>query len=65
MVAQALKLKKAIESEVVTFEEKGITVKVSGDQKIKELVVNGVTDKNLVEVINKALKNPKKRQPGK
>ena len=52
MVAQALRLKKAIESEIIV----GITVKVSGDQKVKELVVNGTVNKVLVEVINKALK---------
>ena len=56
MVAQALRLKKAIESEIIVFEENGITVKISGDQKIKELVVNGSVNKVLVEVINKALK---------
>ncbi|MCL4384680.1 YbaB/EbfC family nucleoid-associated protein [Patescibacteria group bacterium] len=56
MVAQALKLKKAIESEVITYEENGISIKVSGDQKIKDLVIDGAVNKNLVEVINKALK---------
>ena len=56
MVAQALRLKKAIESEIIVVEENGITVKVSGDQKVKELVVNGTVNKVLVEVINKALK---------
>lgn len=56
MVAQALRLKKAIESELITFEENGIIVKVSGDQKIKELVINGSVNKVLVDVMNKALK---------
>ncbi len=56
MMAQAIKLKRAIESEIITFEENGIVIKVSGDQKIKELTVNGVANKNLTEVINKALK---------
>ncbi len=56
MMAQAIKLKRAIESEIITFEENGIVIKVSGDQKIKDLTVNGVANKNLIEIINKALK---------
>lgn len=56
MVSQALKLKKAIESEVLEIEESGIKIKVSGDQKIKFLSVNGVENKILLDTINKALK---------
>jgi len=56
MIAKALKLKKAVEQEMVTIEESGIEIEVSGDQKIKKLSVNGVENKILVEVINKALK---------
>jgi len=56
MLAKAFQLKKAVEAEVVEFEENGITVKVSGDQKIKSLVVNGVENKLLVETVNKAMK---------
>lgn len=56
MLAQAFKLKKAVEAEVVTVEENGIIVEVSGDQKVKKLVVNGGENKMLVEIINKALK---------
>lgn len=56
MLAQAFKLKKAVEAEIIDYEEAGIVVKVSGDQKVKQLVVNGVENKILVEVINKAMK---------
>lgn len=56
MLAQAFKLKKAVEEEVVEVEESGIKVKVSGDQKVKFLSVNGVENKMLVDVVNKALK---------
>lgn len=56
MLAQAFKLKKAIEAEVITIEENGILIEVSGDQKIKKLVINGAENKLLVEVINKAMK---------
>lgn len=56
MLAQAYKLKKAVEAEVVEIEENGIKIKVSGDQKIKDLSINGMENKVLVEVINKAMK---------
>lgn len=56
MIAQALKLKKAVEAEMVEIEENGILIKVSGDQKIRSLSINGAENKILVEVINKAMK---------
>jgi len=56
MLAQAFKLKKAVEDEIIELEEGGIKIKVSGDQKIKFLSINGMENKMLVEVINKAMK---------
>jgi hypothetical protein len=56
MLAKAFKLKKAIEGEVTEIEESGIKISVSGDQKIKNLTVNGTENRILVEVINKAMK---------
>jgi hypothetical protein len=56
MLAQAFKLKKAIEDETVELEENGIKIKVSGDQKVKYLSINGVENKVLIDMINKALK---------
>jgi predicted HAD superfamily phosphohydrolase YqeG len=56
MLAKAFRLKKAIEGEVTEIEENGIKVSVSGDQKIKNLTVNGVENRILLDVINKAMK---------
>lgn len=56
LMVQALKLKKALESELTEMDENGISIKVSGDQKIKYLSVNGSENKILTEVINKAMK---------
>ena len=56
MLAQAYKLKKAIETEVVEVEENGIKVSVSGDQRIKFLSINGMENKVVVDTINKAMK---------
>lgn len=56
MLAKALKLKRAVESEYVDVEENGVVIKISGDQKVKFLSINGIENKVLVEAINKALK---------
>jgi len=56
MLAQAFKLKKAVEAEMVVIEENGIKISVSGDQKVKYMSINGVENKLLVDTINKALK---------
>jgi len=56
MLAQAYKLKKAVEAEIVEVEENGIKISVSGDQKIKFLSINGMENKILVDTINKAMK---------
>lgn len=56
MIAQAFKLKRAVEAEIIEYEEAGIIIRISGDQKIKFLSINSVENKILIEVINKALK---------
>ena len=56
LMAKAFKLKKALELELTELEENGVLVKVSGDQKVKFLSINGAENKVLVEVINKAMK---------
>jgi len=56
LMTKALKLKKALESELTELEENGVLIKVSGDQKVKYLSINGAENKVLVEVINKAMK---------
>lgn len=56
MMAQAFKLKKAVEAESVEIDENGVKIIASGDQKIKFLSVNGVENRILVDTINKALK---------
>jgi len=56
LMTKAFKLKKALESELTELEENGVLIKVSGDQKVKFLSINGAENKILVEVINKAMK---------
>jgi DNA-binding protein YbaB len=56
MLAQAYKLKKAVEAETVEIEENGVKITVSGDQKVKFLSINGMENKVLLDTINKAMK---------
>lgn len=61
MLMQVMRLKKEVEGSSYDTDEEGIVVNVGGfmamgEPKIKSLVVNGVENKKLLEVINKALK---------
>jgi len=61
MLMQVMKLKKEVESGSYDTDEDGIVVKLGGfmamgEPKIKTLIVNGVENKKLLEIINKALK---------
>lgn len=60
-IMQVMKLKKEIENVSYDHEENGIVVNVGGfmamgEPKVKNLSVNGVENKALIEAINKALK---------
>jgi DNA-binding protein YbaB len=61
MAMQVFKMKKEIESQSYEFEDAGIKIVVTGfmamsEPKLKNLVINGVENKAIVEAINKALK---------
>lgn len=58
--SQAMRLKKALSFEEVTVEESGVKVRITGDQKVKEVFVSGEPNKALVNVLNKAIKKSQK-----
>ncbi len=60
MRAQAVKIQKKLKKEEIEIEEGGVRIVVSGDQKVKELEINGMTNKKTVEVINKAIEKSQK-----
>jgi hypothetical protein len=60
MLSKALKIKKVIEAEVSVEEREGIRVEIRGDQKIKSVKVDGVEQKKLVDVMNRAMKKSQK-----
>lgn len=56
---QAKMLEKAAAAETETYEEGGIKVVASGDQKVQKIEVDGDELKDIVKVINKALDKAK------
>jgi nucleoid-associated protein EbfC len=53
---QAKVMQQDLAAEEITVEEGDIMVVISGDQKIKQFSVQGVTSKDAVKVLNKAIK---------
>ncbi len=56
----AMKMKKALSKEEVEIEEKGVKVVMDGTQKLKEVLINGEKNQNLVDAVNKAIKKSQK-----
>lgn len=53
---QAMAIQRQLAAEEVVVEEQDIKVVMTGDQKIKELSVKGVSNQSLIDVLNKAIK---------
>jgi DNA-binding protein YbaB len=56
MMADAFRLRKALESEVVQIEEDGVKVCIGGDFRIRSIHLDDFENVVLKDVINKALK---------
>lgn len=61
MRQQAKELQRELEKVTETVERSGIEVKVSGDQKVLYMKVNGEEREDIVETINKAMKKVQKK----
>jgi DNA-binding protein YbaB len=53
---QAMQMQKALAQEEIVIEEGEVRVVISGDQRIKEFSVQGVTSDVAVTALNKAIK---------
>jgi len=53
---QALALQRQLAAEEVVVEEQGVRVVITGDQRIKELSVQGISNQVLIDVLNKAIR---------
>jgi DNA-binding protein YbaB len=53
---QAMQMQKNLSGQQVVVEENGVKVVMSGDQKVIELSIQGISNEVLNEVINKAIR---------
>ncbi len=62
MMADAYKIRKAIEAETVNVEENGIKITIGGDLKIKKISISGEEDNKLKNSINNAIRKVQELQ---
>lgn len=53
---QAMQIQRQLAAEEITVEKKGITIVITGDQKIQSISTNGKSDKDIAEAVNEAVK---------
>jgi len=53
---QAVRMQQALAGEEVVVEKNGVKVIMSGDQKIKELIIDGEENKRVMEAVAEAIK---------
>lgn len=53
---QAVKMQQVLSAEEVTVERNGVKVVMSGDQKIKQLLIDGAEDWRVKEALSEAIK---------
>ena len=53
---QAMQMQKNLSGQQITVEENGVKIVISGDQKIMELSIQGISNEVLNEVLNKAIR---------
>jgi len=53
---QAMAIQKQLAQEEIEINEDNIRIVISGDQKLKSLEIDGLTNERVLELINKAIK---------
>lgn len=53
---QAMQIQKELQGEEVNVEKNGVEILITGDQRIKEIRVNGKSDNDVKEAVNEAIK---------
>ncbi len=53
---QAMQIQRQLQAEEITVDKNGVSIIITGDQKIKEIVTNGRSDKDIREAVNEAVK---------
>lgn len=53
---QAMQIQKVLQAEELDIEKNGVSIKITGDQKVKDIKTNGRSDDDIKEAINEAVK---------
>lgn len=53
---QAMQMQKNLAQQQITVEENGVKIVITGDQRILELSIQGLTNEVLTDVINKSIR---------
>ncbi len=53
---QAMQMQKNLAGQTITVEENGVKVVITGDQRIVELSIQGISNEVLNEVLNKSIR---------
>lgn len=53
---QAMQMQKNLSSQQITIEENGVKIVITGDQRIVELSIQGISNEVLNDVLNKAIR---------
>ena len=56
MRQQAMQIQKELQAEEVSVDKNGVQITITGDQKIKDIKVNGRSDNDVKEAVNEAVK---------
>lgn len=56
MQEQAQKMQSLLQKEEVSVEKQGVKVVLRGDQRVKEVIVDGVLENRITDVMNEAVK---------
>lgn len=53
---QAMQIQRELQGEEVSVEKNGVEILITGDQRIKEIKINGKSDNDVREAVNEAIK---------
>ncbi len=53
---QAMQIQKQLQAEEINVDKHGVSIVITGDQKIKSMTTNGKSDNDIREAVNEAIK---------
>lgn len=53
---QAMQIQKQLQAEEINVDKHGVSIVITGDQKIKSMTTNGKSDNDIKEAVNEAIK---------